>query len=354
MLLISDLGYRLPDGRIRCLACARGCTLSEGQVGFCGVRKVVNGHLELLVYGVVDAAHMDPIEKKPIMHYRPGSRIFSIGTTGCSWMCMYCQNFDLSQRRKVEGQSISPEEVVRTAMEYRADGIAFTYNEPTIFMEFARSIGIEARKNGMFNIFVSNGYATPESVRMMGDFLDSITVDFKGNGERNFLRKYAGVPDPKPIFDTLKLIRDLGTVHIEITDLVVPEVGDNIDSARELVRWIRRELGQDTPVHFLRFHPDYKMNWLKSTPVSTLEEHWRVAKEEGLNYVYVGNVHGHRYENTYCPRCGAAVIERNGFDIVSWKLDESNRCLNCGNQIPIVGGLNSESLKISRFHEVNL
>ncbi|MDG7042532.1 MAG: AmmeMemoRadiSam system radical SAM enzyme [Nitrososphaerota archaeon] len=350
----SDLAYNLPDGRIKCLACARGCILSEGQVGFCGVRKVIEGRLQLLVYGIVDAVHMDPIEKKPVMHYRPGSRIFSIGTTGCSWMCMYCQNFDLSQRRKVEGQSITPQEVVKAAMEYNADGIAFTYNEPTIFMEFARDVGIEAKKKGLFNVFVSNGYATPESVKMMGDFLDSITVDFKGNGERNFLRKYAGVPDPKPIFNTLEQIRDLGTVHIEITDLVVPEVGDNVDSARALVRWIYRELGRDTPVHFLRFHPDYKMNWLRATPISTLEEHWKIAKEEGLNYVYVGNVHGHKYENTYCPKCGTAVIERNGFDIVSWNLDESNRCLNCGNQIPIVGGLNRESLKISRFHEVNL
>lgn len=341
----------LEGGRVRCTACARYCKIGEGQIGLCGIRQNIDGKLQLLVYGKVIAGHIDPIEKKPVTHYMPGSKIFSIATTGCNWLCAYCQNSDISQRRKVEGQDATPRQVVDMALEHGCQGLAYTYNQPTIFMEYAHDIGVEARKEGLINIFVSNGYDTPDTVAMMDDFLDCITVDFKGNAEPKFTRRYIGVPDPQPIFDTLGEIRDKTDVHVEITDLVVPEVGDDLEYARRLSRFVHDELGPDTPIHFLRFHPDYKMMDLPNTPVKTLEAHHAVAVEAGLRYVYVGNVPGHPLEHTYCPGCGTVAVRRHGFDIAAWNLDGENRCRDCGHPIPIVGGL-QDSWKEFRFRPV--
>jgi len=328
--------YRVEGDRVICTACARYCRLREGQVGLCGVRENVGGRLKLLVYGRIVASHVDPVEKKPLLHFWPGSSVLSIATTGCNWLCRYCQNFDLSQRRMVEGIEVTPEEIVKAALRVGADGVTYTYNEPTIFMEFARDVGVIARSRGLFNTFVSNGYMTPESAEMAARFLDAITVDFKGNGNREFLRRYAGVPDPEPIYETMLELRRAG-VHVEVTDLVVPGVGDGLEDARHLARWIHDNMGPDIPIHFLRFHPDYLMIDFPQTPVETLERHRDVAIEEGLRYSYVGNVPGHRYEHTYCPGCGRPVIVRDGFDIVEWNLDEGNRCRFCGYRISIVG-----------------
>src|SRR6185503_5745733 len=185
----AELYRALPNGRIKCTACARLCEIPEGKIGLCGIRGVVDNKLRLFVYGRIIAGHVDPIEKKPVTHYMPGSDIFSISTTGCNWLCQYCQNYDISQRRKVEGAEMTPEQVAERATSFGAQGIAYTYNEPSIFIEFARDCGIEAHKRGIFNIFVSNGYDTPESVSMMGQFLDCITVDFKGSGKSEFVRR---------------------------------------------------------------------------------------------------------------------------------------------------------------------
>lgn len=349
----ATLYKRVDEARIQCLACPRYCKLSEGQVGFCGVRKNVGGKLILLVYGKPIAVHMDPIEKKPFSHYMPGSQVLSIGTVGCDWACQYCQNYDISQRRMIDGVNLMPEKLVNLALEYDADGIAYTYNEPTIFIEYAHDAGVLAKRKGLFNVFVSNGYASPESVKLMLDFLDAITVDFKGNGEKRFLQKYAMVVDPEPIFQTLLELKK-NNVHIEITDLIVPRVGDNLDEARKLCKWILDNLGENIPIHFLRFHPDYKMLNLPSTPIATLEAHYKVAKDSGLKYVYLGNVPGHPYESTYCPSCGKKVVGRYGFDINEWNLVEGNRCKFCGYKIEIVGGLNKKALYHSRFFSLEI
>jgi pyruvate formate lyase activating enzyme len=335
---------RLQNNRVRCTACARYCNIPENMIGLCGIRKNIEGKLYLLVYGKIIASHIDPIEKKPLVHFHPGSKVLSIATTGCNWLCQYCQNFDISQRRKVEGMDVNPEDVVEMAIKTRSEGITYTYNEPTIFIEFARDVGVIARKNGLFNTFVSNGYLTPEAIKMLTEFLDAITVDFKGNAEKNFMQKYIIVPGPEPIFDALLELKKTN-IHMEITDLVVPQIGDNIESARKLARWIYENLGPDTPLHFLRFHPDYKLQNLPWTPVETLEKHWKVAKEEGLRYVYIGNVPGHPLENTYCPECGNVVIERFSFDITGWYLDEENRCKYCGYKLPIIGKLSKNVTK---------
>jgi len=348
----AELYQRLSESRVRCNACARYCNIPEDKIGFCGVRQNKKGKLCLLVYGKIAASHVDPIEKKPLTHYLPGTKIFSISTNGCNWSCAYCQNYDMSQRRVVEGTDATPEQIVRLTEEYGCQSIAYTYNEPTIFVEFAHDVGVLARKKGIHNAFVSNGYATPDAVKMMGDFLDAITVDFKGNGETGFLRRYVGIPDAGPVYETLLGLRD-ARVHIEITNLIVPTIGDDLKEAKKLSRWIYDNLGPDTPTHFLRFHPDFKLSHLPWTPVETLERHHEVAKAEGLKYVYVGNAPGHPFENTYCAGCNNVVVKRYGFDIIDWYLDKNNNCSYCGEHIPIVGTLDM-SAKGNRFFPVTL
>lgn len=338
---------KLNGSVVECTACPRRCKLKDGQFGFCGIRWNFYGRLWLTVYGKLIAIAVDPIEKKPLMHYNPGSMVLSIATTGCNWMCMYCQNFDISQRRRVEGWELNPEDIVKLAHELGAHGITYTYNEPTIFIEFARDTGILAHKHGLFNTFVTNGYMTDESIDLASKFLDAATVDFKGNANPDFLKKFSGVPNPEEVFHTISELKRKG-VFIEITDLVVPKIGDDLNYARKLVKWIVENLGPETPVHFLRFHPDYKLTYLPWTPVETLEKHVKIAKEEGLHYVYIGNVPGHPYENTYCPNCGRLVIKRYGFDIIEWYLDNQNRCKYCGFKINIAGHLHKE-YKINRF-----
>lgn len=344
----AELYHRLPNGRIKCTACARLCEIPEGKTGLCGIRGVIDNKLRLFVYGQIITANIDPIEKKPVTHYMPGTDIFSIGTTGCNWLCKYCQNYDISQRRKIEGVDMTPKEVVDTAKSYHADGIAYTYNEPSIFIEFAKDCGIEAHNKGIFNIFVSNGYVTHESVNMMAKFLDCITVDFKGSGKQEFVRRYIGIPDADPIFQTLRDIRDNTNIHTEITDLIVPEVGDDLEAARKLCRFVHDELEPETPIHFLRFHPAYKMLEFGATPVETLEKHHAVAKEEGLRYAYIGNVPGHPLEHTYCPECKNIAVQRYGFNIESWNVDSNNCCKNCGSRISIIGKPDKRS-RINRF-----
>lgn len=347
----AELYRALPAGKVQCTACARRCQIGEGQVGLCGIRGVVGGRLYLLNYGRVITGHVDPIEKKPVVHYKPGSAIFSIATTGCNWLCRYCQNYDISQRRKTEGVEMAPSEVVGLALENGCEGMAYTYNEPSIFIEYARDVGVRAHEKGIFNIFVSNGFDTPESVGLMGQFLDCLTVDFKGSGETGFVRKYIGIPDAEPIFQTLLEVKQKTKIHTEITDLIVPGLGDDLGSARKLSKWVNDNLGPDTPIHFLRFHPDYKMMDVPVTPVKTLEAHVDVARKEGLKYAYIGNVPGHPAENTYCPGCGRVLIDRTGYQLGAYNLDERNRCRFCGYQTPIVGPL-SRSAHEDRFRLV--
>ena len=343
---------KLPDQKVKCTACARYCEIGKNQIGLCAIRGNEDGKLQLYAYGKVISGHIDPIEKKPVIHYWPGSKIYSIATTGCNWLCKYCQNSDISQRRKIEGIDMTPEDVANTAVKYGAHGIAYTYNEPSIFIEFARDCGVAARKKGLFNAFVSNGYDTPETVKMMGEFLDCITVDFKGSAAPEFTRKFIGVPAPQPIFDSLLEIRDKTNIHVEITDLIVPEVGDSLVYAKKLSKFVYDEFGPEMPIHFLRFHPDYKMMEYPSTPVETLEKHYEVAKSQGLKYVYLGNVPGHKWEHTYCSACNKIVVKRYGFDIQEWHLDDNNRCEYCSNLIPITGKL-QKGYKQNRFQFVH-
>ena len=334
--------YRALDGgKVRCTACARYCTIPNGSHGFCFVRKNVDGRLLLLSYGKASAVQIDPIEKKPLSHFRPGSRVYSIGTVGCNWRCEYCQNAEISQEREIRGRPLPPKAAVQGAARHGCQGVTFTYNEPTIFAEYALDVMREAHAERLFTTFVTNGYMTPEAVEALGPHLDAVSVDFKGSGEPGFLRKYIAAKGPEPIFESAEGLKRRG-VHVEITDLIVPQVGESVEATRTLARYVADRLGRATPFHLLRFHPDYRMMAFPDTPVRTLEKLHAVVREEGLEYVYLGNVWGHPLEHTYCPKCGAVAVERFGFTIRAWNLDASNRCRECGHPIPIVGRLSEE------------
>ena len=225
---------------------------------------------------------------------------------------------------------MSPEQVVQAAKKYNSEGIAYTYNEPSIFMEFAKDCGIEAHKNGIFNIFVSNGYYTKDSIDMAKKFLDCITIDFKGSGEQNFVRQYIGIPSSEPIFQSIKEIENDTNIHLEITDLIVPKVGDNLEAAKKLCRFIYDELGPDIPIHFLRFHPDYKMG-ADHTPPETLRTAAEIGQEAGLHHVYAGNLPGRvgSYEDTFCPVCGTRLIQRRGYVLQDYQITAQGTCPGC-------------------------
>ncbi len=337
----ASLFEPLDGGKVRCTACARYCTIPEGGHGFCFVRKNEGGQLRLLSYGRAAAVQVDPVEKKPLSHFRPGARVYSIGTVGCNWRCLYCQNAEISQEHLVVGRPLPPKAAVAGAERYGCQGITFTYNEPTIFLEYAMDVAQEAHRAGLFTNFVTNGYMTPEAVAVLGTRLDAVSVDFKGSGEPGFLRKYITAKGPEPILSTMRDLKERG-VHVEVTDLIVPEVGDSAEATRRLARYVVDQLGPSTPFHLLRFHPDYKMMDLPETPIRTLEQLHSILKEEGLEYAYLGNVWGHPLEHTYCPGCGAIAVRRYGFTIQGWHLDEQNRCRACGHTIPMVGRLSSE------------
>ena len=326
--------------KVKCNLCGRRCLINDGGVGFCLVRKNEGGRLFSLVYAKAISACIDPIEKKPLSHFNPGASVMSIATIGCNFRCQFCDNWVLSQEKKITGKNFPPGEVVKATGDNGCHGITYTYTEPTVFFEYAYDTAKLAHQVGFFNTFVTNGYMTPEAVKTVAPYLDAATVDFKGGGDPEFYRTCSSVPSVEPIFEALKEMRRNG-VHVEITNLVVPKIGDSIDRIRELAAWIRDNLGKDTPFHLLRFHPDYQLTTVSSTSIETLEKAYIAAKDAGLNFVYIGNVPGHTCESTYCPNCNELVIKRFSFEITRWNLTKDMRCPVCGKEIPIKGKLHA-------------
>lgn len=338
-------------GYVRCNLCYRRCTIAPGRFGVCGVRRNIEGRLYTYVYGLLTAANLDPIEKKPLSHFNPGSAVFSISTPGCNFFCQFCQNWEISQSRLEKGlygMQYTPERVVKEALQLKADGISYTYNEPTIFYEFMLDTAKLAKQHGLFNTMVTNGYMTLEALEELYKYMDAATVDFKGGGSPEFYRKFMGVPDPSPIYDTLLAMKEKG-IHVEVTNLVVPLVGDDEEDLRKLARWVADNLGDETPFHLLRFYPHYKMIDYPPTDPQKLDLLASIAREEGLKHVYVGNLWGHPLEHTYCPRCGYKVIERKGFFITKWNLTEDNRCPKCGYKLNIKGTYRKRSWDFEYF-----
>lgn len=327
---------KLQGNKVECFACARLCKIPEGSHGFCFVRQNVKGKLYLMNYGTIAAMQLDPIEKKPFNHFMPGSYAFGIGTSSCNWGCAFCQNHNISKEREIEGLETEPERVVELAIENKAQSIAFTYNEPTIFIEYALDVAKIAHKNGLYNLFVTNGYMTKEAVALMKGKINAAVVDYKGSGEQKFANKYETVVSNEPVMEAMIELKKAG-IHLELTDLIVPRVGESLEACGTLTKWICGNLGADTPIQFTSFHPDYKMLDFPETSYETLKKHYDIAKKSGLNYVYIGNVPGNPYEDTYCPNCGTMVIDRFGHYITEWNLVEDNRCGNCGHKIFMFG-----------------
>lgn len=324
--------------RVKCNLCGRRCLINEGDNGFCMVRKNIGGVLTSLVYAKAVSAAVDPIGKKPLSHFNPGALVMSIATAGCNFRCNFCDNWMISQDHSIPGKVFPPEKVVKAARERNCYGISYTYTEPTVFFEYAYDVAKLAHQVGFFNTFVTNGYLTPEAVRIISPILDAVTVDFKGGGDPDFYKSYASVPTVEPIYEALKEFRRNG-VNIEITNLVIPKIGDSLERIKEMAIWIKEILGKDTPFHLLRFHPDYKMTTTQGTSVEIMEKAYMTAKNVGLNYVYIGNLPGHPAENTFCPQCNELLIKRHSFEITKWNLTKDKKCPVCNHPIPIIGNL---------------
>lgn len=326
--------YETVEGEtVQCLVCPRTCAIPEGARGVCGVRENRDGRLYLTTYGRAVSTSIDPIEKKPLFHVAPGADVLSVATKGCNLQCDFCQNYRIAiEYEGVPEHERPPAELAGRIEAGDADGLAYTYTEPTIFMEYALDT-MRASPEGALQVFVSNGYMRPETVDTLAPHLDAINVDIKG--DRRFYREHAGVPDPEPIFETVERFAETD-VHVEVTNLIVPGENDDDASLRERMTWIAEEVGTETPVHVSRFHPDYKLTDLPPTPIETIERAMEIAHEAGLEYVYSGNVPGHDSESTYCPDCGHLVIEREGFAVRDVDLDDGT-CPSCGREIPIRG-----------------
>ncbi len=324
------------EENVRCVLCPRECIISPGELGFCRGRKNIDGELYSIVYGEATSANADPIEKKPLYHFYPGSRVFSISTAGCNFECKHCQNWRLSQSSPEETrtQEIEPEEAVEMAKNRNCQGIAYTYGEPVIWFEYCLDTARLAQKEDLYNVFVTNGYMNLDAWKELGPYLDGMNVDLKAFNDE-FYRGVCGVPSVKPVLDTCEWAVENG-IHLEITNLIIPEENDDPEQIREMCKWIAEELGPTVPIHFSRFRPMYKMMDKPSTPVSTLEKAAEIAEEEGLEHVYVGNVPGHKYDNTYCPQCGELLIARHGFSVTENKLKDG-KCPECRKDINIFG-----------------
>lgn len=317
---------------IRCSLCSRECFISDGSRGFCKIRENRKNKLFSLNYGKIVALNIDPIEKKPLFHFHPSSRTLSYACSGCNFACDYCCNWEISRFNGLEnlGKNFKPKQIVDMALKENVNIISHTYTEPTIFFEFAFDIAKLASKKKIKNTFVTNGYIMKKPLMKISKFLDAATVDFKASGDEIFMRKYASVPSMEPVFETLKLMRKL-KMHTEITNLIVPKIGEDKEKFKELAEWVLNNLGPNVPFHLLRFFPTYKMLNFDATPLQTLENFARLAKKIGLNYVYIGNVPGHHLENTYCPKCGEMIIERTGFAVKSKILD--GKCPRCNMEL---------------------
>ena len=320
---------KLPDGKVRCNLCHHRCILRDNQVGICKVRKNIGGKLYTLVYGKPIAMHVDPIEKKPLFHFLPGSRAFSIATVGCNFRCKFCQNWDISQPDRIIGYDVPPDAVVQLALRYESQVIAYTYTEPTIFYEYAYDTARIAHQYGLKNVFVTNGYITREALEAIAPYLDGANIDIKGYN-RDFYLRYIGAKLEK-VLETVRTYKELG-IWLEITTLIVPGFNDSDESLRSVAQFIHDELGPDTPWHISRFFPHYKMRNLPPTPLETLLRARDIGLQVGLNYIYIGNVPG-EYEDTVCPNCGRTLIKRWGFSVEYNLIDDEGKCPYCGTPI---------------------
>ncbi len=323
---------KLPEKQIKCLLCPRECQISDVERGYCGVRENRGGEYQTLVYGAVCSANVDPIEKKPLFHYLPGTPAFSIATVGCNIECKFCQNWQISQFRpeQVNSTLIEPERLVAACKARRAPTIAYTYSEPVIFYEYMHDAAALAREAGIGSVMISNGYIQEKPLRQLCRHLTGVKIDFKAFSEKFYKETCAG--ELAPVLATLEILKDIG-IWFELVILVVPTLNDSPDEIRGMSEWVVKHLGPDVPMHFTRFHPTYRITNLPKTPVSTLDRSRKIAIDAGVHYVYVGNVPMHPGENTYCHNCKNELIRRVGFRISANRIADG-KCPKCATAIP--------------------
>ncbi len=336
LLLKETMIYeKLDNNMVKCGICPHRCLIKPGKRGKCKTRENIDGVLYSLVYSSISAMANDPIEKKPLFHFYPGSTAFSISTVGCTFHCHHCQNWSISQAEPESGltREFSPEEIVSAAKKSGSRSIAYTYNEPFVFYEFVYDTAKIAHKNNIKNILVTNGYATPEAIEKIAPLIDAANIDVKAMSEE-FYREICGAR-LQPVLDAVLLMKEKG-IHIEITYLIIPQKNDSVDEIKKFVEWVKGNLGLDVPIHFSRFYPHYKMKNLSPTPVQTVIKAREIGQKAGLHYVYCGNIPGEG-ENTYCYNCNQLIVGRWGYVIEEYKLAKGNTCPNCGAKINIIG-----------------
>jgi len=318
--------------KIKCKLCPRECVIDNLETGYCGVRTNKDGIYYTLVYGKPVTYHNDPIEKKPLFHFLPGTKAFSIATVGCNVNCKFCQNWEISQVRagQVREFDAPPEDIVNAAKNNGSSSIAYTYTEPVIFAEYMYDIAELGRRRGIRSVMITNGYIMPEPMTDLCRVLDAVKVDLKAFTQKFYDEMVSG--ELQPVLDSLVLLKKQG-MWTEIVYLVIPTKNDDPGEIKELAQWIKNELGENTPIHFSRYHPQYLIKNIPPTPVSTLDMCYETCRNEGLNFVYIGNVPGHKAEKTYCPGCGKIAVDRTGYNIKSINIS-GGTCTFCGTSIP--------------------
>lgn len=326
----------LPAGKVRCLACIRRCRIPAGKRGWCRTRENRDGQLYSLIYGRVSSMSLNPIEKKPVFHFLPGSRWLSLGSLGCNFRCPGCQNWELAHadldRELEHTRYVSPAELVRLAQERRAVGISWTFNEPAIWIEYILDTLPLARDAGLFTNLVTNGALTTEALDALGPYLDVYRTDIKGFLARTY-KVLAHLPHYEEIFAAAERARHRWGMHVEVVTNIIPGLNDDAETLEGIAHWLATRLGPDTPWHLTRFYPAYIFQDRPATPLETLLKAYKIARGQGLNFVYLGNVPGHELENTYCPRCRALLIRREIFDVLANHL-QAGCCPECGLPIP--------------------
>jgi pyruvate formate lyase activating enzyme len=322
--------HRLDDERVQCDVCPRFCKLQEGQRGMCFVRACENGQVVLTTYGRSSGFCVDPIEKKPLNHYLPGTPILSFGTAGCNLSCKFCQNWDISKSREVDtlADAASPETIARAAQQLGCRSVAFTYNDPVIFMEYAIDVAQACHELGIKAVSVTAGYMCDEPRRELYKYMDAANVDLKAFTEQFY--KQITIGHLQPVLDTLTYLKHETNVWFEITTLLIPGENDSEKEIEDLTQWVMTHLGPDVPLHFTAFHPDFKMLDKPPTPPPTLTMARRIAVKNGIRYAYTGNVHDEEGGSTYCHQCGSKLIGRDWYVMTAWNLTDDGRCKICG------------------------
>lgn len=321
---------KLKDNMVQCFLCPHNCVIKENNTGFCYVRKNIKGKLYSLVYGKTVSAQIDPIEKKPLYHFLPGSRAFSIGTVGCNLRCKHCQNWQTSQAKPGEffTRGLLPEEIIDEAINQNCRSISYTYNEPTIFYEYMLDTAKLAKKKGIKNTMVTNGFIKQEPLQELCKYINGVNCDLK-SFEDSFYKKICSARLP-PVLETLKTLKK-NNIWFEITNLIIPTLNDDFKKIKEMCVWIKKNLGVESPMHFTAFYPCYKLSDLPPTPSSILIKARKIALDLGFNYVYIGNVYAKEGNNTYCTKCGELLIERYGFSVLTNNI-QKGKC-SCGQKI---------------------